>query len=380
MRAPIAFALLVALAACNVGEQTALDPTVARRIAELRSRTLADPADSKALAELGTAYADGNRLFDAADSYQAALDHGARDAKTHAGLADVYLRLGYIARSVDELRGCMTIDRSNPDCLLALAKLFESEGSPSGLKEARRSIQALLAAAPSHPRRAEAEKALERIEARLGAVKDEPDAPSNIPEHAHGGAPADDEGEVEEGALPPGHPAMGGRSGEALSPGHPPAQGEDATKPGADTIPGHDAKGGSEVGELNAFGVALQKAFNAVRTNDAPGAEKAFRAALALRPKDPTALSGLAQSLLAQSKLEEAAKTAEEALATDPRDPQARFTFGFIMLKAGKNLERGIKEWESLARDEPEYAKKMGITEMLAKIKAGAAKRGAPPR
>ena len=112
-----------------------------------------------------------------------------------------------------------------------------------------------------------------------------------------------------------------------------------------------------------------------MHASDPPAAEKAFREALALRPKDSTALSGLAQALLAQSKRSEAAKAAEEALAADPKDPQARFTFGFVMLKTGSSVDRALKEWEALAKDEPDYAKKMGVLDMLAKIREGANQR-----
>jgi cytochrome c-type biogenesis protein CcmH/NrfG len=368
------------VAGCSLGEAQPLDPAISRRIGDLKARLMEHPGDPNLLSDLGAAYADGGRLFEAADAYQEAIDHGANTPKTHAGLAETYLRVGYVSRSVDELRSCMTLDRSSPDCLFALAHLFEAEGSPQGLKEARTSLQQFLTLAPQHPRRAEAEKALERVEARIGqANADEGKADPSIPAHAQIGQEEGGEAEgLDQGSeLPPGHPSTGAQ----LPAGHPSTGGAEAPpQPGsADMIPGHEnrAGDGSEVGALNPFGAALAKAYAAVRANDPATAEKSFREALALKANDPTALSGLAQTLLVEGKKDDAAKAAEDAVSIDPGDPQTRFTYGYVMFKLQRNMKRALETWEGLERDEPEYAKKSGVTDMLAKLKAGAA--GAKP-
>lgn len=371
----------LALAACTFDQPAAPEPSVTARLAEARAAVQQSPGDPRQLLALAEATADAGRLFEAADAYVNAIDHGAPATAAHAGLSRTYLRLGYVSRAVDELRACMTADRGSPDCLFGLATLFEAEGSEPALREARSSLQQMLSIAPQHPHATEARAALERIIARVGPEKPgegHPGMHGDVGVAGAGGHGADGHGAdghgAESGTAGGGEGAMPDDSvHRGLGGGAPGAEdAENGAAGGHDDIPGHEhvtKAGDPEVGELNAFGAALQRAFAAIRKQDPAAAEKAFREALELRPKDPTALAGLAQTLAIAGKVEEATKTAEAALAADPKDAQVRWTFGFVMVKARKNLDRAVAAWEALAKDDPEFARRVHVPELLIELK-----------
>jgi cytochrome c-type biogenesis protein CcmH/NrfG len=339
---------LCALTACQLDRAGSTDPQLAERIAQKRSALSKSPGDAQLLTELGELYSASGSLFEAADAFQGAIDHGAKSADVHAGLANAYLRLGYVARSVDELKACMTLDHNNPGCVFTLGNLFYTEGSPEGLRESRRSLRQFLSIAPNHPKAAEAQAMVEQIDSKLGPDTGAPTAPHG---ELHAASPPAAEGEEEE--APPEETPAGHGSSAAMIPGH-------------DTI---DKAGGEPVGELNPYGQALGKAFAAQDRNDAKGAEAGYREALQIRAGDSLAMSGLANALLIQGKNDEAQRAAEEAYAKAPQDSQVRWIYGLVALKTRKNTDKGVAAWEALAKDDPELAGKLHIPETLAALK-----------
>lgn len=355
----------VALAACaDLSVHESKDPALQSRIAAIEAQVRQQPDDVALLIQLGEAQHDANHDFAAADTLRAATDRDPKSAKAHGMLADTYLSLGYVTSAVEHLRQCMGLDRQQPDCLFAVGSLFENDSTQQGMSEARRAYRQLLALAPGHKKAALVQSRLAQLDAKLGPDTGQPEAAASQPAtdeaagqatgaNPHAGVPGAPQGE-----LPPGHPTTGQPSGAAT------------------TIPGHPTTGpdGQEVGGLNKFGAALKRGYDAVKRSDAVAAEAAFREALAERPDDSAALSGLAQTLLFQKKSEEAITVSEKAVAADPSDPQARWSLGYALIQSGKDVAKGIATWEALTRDSADYAKQINLQGMIDEVKNSAAK------
>lgn len=334
--------LSIALFACGDLSKTEPNAASKEQIAKARLAYETSPNDPQKVVALADAYADGNKLIEAADGYQKAIELGVQDARVFGTLAAIYVKFGYLQASVDQLRSCMGIDRNHPDCLYAVGTLFEMDGTREMQGRARTAFRAMLDVAPNHPKAALVKSKVDQLDSRLGP------------------AAAAEEGDD--------HPA---EEGEATEDAPPSPKGQD---PHAG-IPGHEsglpANAEGEVGELNPFGQALQKAFNAVKDGDPLAAEKAFREAITFEPKDPVALAGLSQALLAQNKKVEAITSAELAVASDGKNPDARYTLGLALLRGARNRDdakRGLGIWQALLKDEPGYSKERKVKEQLDEI------------
>lgn len=332
------FALLGAasLVSCNVDfDQRKAPPAgLARRIAQKQNAVLQNPNDVGALLELGELQLEGEQWFEAADTLKKAKDLGNDDIRIAAGLTTAYFELGYFKPGIEELKSCIQRDRNHPDCLYAYAKLVEPDQSKKAKEELRQVWLRFLAVAPNHKKASYARSSLEQLNAQLGPMETPPPVPSSQPD-----APPEQ----------PDEPA----SQPAQVPGHP----DGSPEPRED------------VGELNPFGRAIAKAVQAVQRNDAKAAEAAFREALKIRPEDAGAMAGLAETMLAQNRTDEAVKTIEKAYDLDKTDPQVRWAFGIIMIRAKKRIGEAVAAWEALAKDDPEYAERLGIPERLETIK-----------
>lgn len=336
MRRLIALFGAASLLSCNVDfdQRKAPPAALARRIAQKQNAVLQNPDDVNALLDLGDLQIEGEQWFEAADTFKKAKDLGSNDIRIHAGLTTVYFELGYFKAGIEELKSCIQQDRNNPDCLFAYAKLVEPDQSKKAKEELRQVWLRFLAIAPNHRKASYAKSSLERLNAELGPMQTPPPVPSSQP------------------APPPTEPDAPA-SRPAQIPGHP----DGSPEPRED------------VGELNEFGRAIAKAVQAVERNDAKAAEAAFREALKVRPEDAGAMAGLSETLLAQNKADEAVKTIERAYDLDKADPQVRWAFGMIMIRAKKRLPEAVAAWEALAKDDPEYAKRLKIPERLETIK-----------
>ncbi|MBK8013726.1 MAG: tetratricopeptide repeat protein [Deltaproteobacteria bacterium] len=356
-------ALLPLVVGCDLdlkAARKALDPKVKARVQELETRMASTGPSAGTAADLGEAYLEGGALFEAADAFRRAAELGDKGDRVEAGLAAAYLGLGYVKSAIEHLTACFRLNRDNPSCLLTLAGLMESDGRKDALLEARRAYQRFLDLAPNHPRAAYARSMLEQLNASLGPESVGPES-AEAPEVGRGASMTDPH------PTPPrGHPPTAqhpGPSGSAVRPSKGTAPTASGHEPGAPpTIAGH-AHGveGQEVGELKPFGLAIQKAMEAERAENHRGAIAAYREALTLEPNDPTALAGLARSLWRAEQTKEALDVAEAAYRQAPTDPEVRYVFGLIMLKSGRNPEIGLSAWKALARDDPEYAARLGL-------------------
>jgi Tfp pilus assembly protein PilF len=330
-------ALSLGLAACDLEiGRPRLDPALERRLAERQAAVRARPDDLQAALSLAEGQLEAKQLFAAAEGFRAAATRDPSSARAHAGQFLTYLELGYIEAGIEAMKACFQLDREQPDCLYGFGALMELDGSERALREGRFVWHRLLEVAPDHRKAAYVRSALEQLDARLG-----PQAPRAAPT-------------AEEAPAQPADPHAG--------------------VPGAAALPGHGAGDGQPVGQLNPFGQAIAKAIEAVKANDAPRAEAAFREALAARPDDPGALAGLAESMFAQGRQPDALATIQKAYQLDPKDAQVRWAFGLIMLRNRQRTAEAIAAWESLVAEDPEYAAQLRIPELL----EGHRKAGAP--
>ena len=321
-------AVVFVLAGCNLdlkATRKPLDPKALSRVQELKARMTSSAPTAETARDLGEAYLEGGATFEAADAFRQAAELGDRSDRVEAGLAAAYLDLGYVKSAIEHLTACFRINRDNPSCLLTLAGLMESDGRKDALSEARRAYQRFLTIAPDHPRAAYARSMLDQLNASLGTDSSELPTPNDATPSPGNSAP----------------PALAGH-----------AHGTD----------------GQEVGELKPFGLAIQKAMEAERTNDHVAAVAAYREALSLEPSDPTALAGLARALWLAQQTEEAIKVAETAYRNAPNDPEVRYVFGLIMLKSGRDPQSGLAAWKALLRDDPEYAARLDLKTSIAQL------------
>ncbi len=339
-RAILGASALLLLFACEVDftKPKAPDPGLAQRIAQRKNDLLKNPNDAATLLELAQLQHEAGLAFDAADTFLAARRNGLDDIRINAGLTNTYFELGYLKSGIEELKSCIEKDRNNPECLLAYGRLIEGDDSQRAKQELRQVWLRFLQVAPNHPKANYVRGSLEQLDAQLGTAKEPPEEPASQPAD-DGAAP------IAPDAPPP--------AGVAAIPGH----------------PGGTPEASNDVGELNEFGQALSEAIEAVNKNDGVAAEAAFRRALKIRPDDPSAMAGLAETLFAQNKQEEAVKTVEKAYELDAKDPQVRWTFGLIMMRNQKRMSEAIAAWEALNREDPDYAQRLGIPQRLEAVK-----------
>lgn len=319
-RGPLLLSFL-ALAGCDLGTKRApLDPETAKAAVQLVERIEKNPSDGPARLELGDLYWKAGRVFEAADQYKFAMDLSPSEPRAYAGLSDAYEKLGFYQQSFDALVRCAQTVARNEECVLRIGFALKSDGTKEALNQAAQAFGHFLSIAPNHPRAEEVKKALADIASKLGA----------LPKTATA-TPADGSGRPE--------------------------------------IPEHGgAAPGEPIGGLNAFGAAIGRALDAVKRNDAKAAEAALHEALAIAPEDVGANAFLAETYLAQGKMEEATKQADKAYALDPKDSQARWVLGLVYIRANKDMKKGVDAWRALVADDPDYAEKAGVTKTLQQV------------
>ncbi|MEQ9501930.1 MAG: tetratricopeptide repeat protein [Deltaproteobacteria bacterium] len=358
----VALLSALALVACEVdfAKKDIADPGLARRIAQQKAQLQSAPNDGAAWLALADMYFAADQFFDAADAYVRAEALGAPKTPVLAGLANTYLKLGYYQKSIDRLKSCFQLNRNEPMCLYALGTIMESNGDERSLADARRAYMHFLAVAGEHERAAYVKSRIDQITARIGP----PDptetiaiGPSSQPASQPAGAPPG-----AHGAAPTNEPTAPNAPSSPHAPGSP--TGAPATN-GPAGVPGHGDGDSQDVGQLNAYGLAIQKALAATRANDIPAAQTAYTEALKLRPGDPSARAGLAETYLAQGKIDDAAKMIEGAYDDHPTDPQVRWMFGTVMLQAQRRQREAIEAWESLVEEYPDIAGQLGIPQRL---------------
>jgi TolB-like protein/Tfp pilus assembly protein PilF len=102
-------------------------------------------------------------------------------------------------------------------------------------------------------------------------------------------------------------------------------------------------------------------------TGDAAEAEAAYRQALALVPRSPDALMGLAQALAAGGRTREAEEAFQEAIASQPSYASAHNAYGNFLFSLGraKDAVASYERTTELTPDNPDAFNNLGIAHML---------------
>jgi Flp pilus assembly protein TadD len=101
--------------------------------------------------------------------------------------------------------------------------------------------------------------------------------------------------------------------------------------------------------------LALGKAYLRLQPGDYPAAERAFRAAVRLRPDDPAAHFHLGISLEQQRQFPQAAASYAQAVTLKPDYAAARYNRGECLLQTG-DVAGAREEFRSAARIKPNFA------------------------
>lgn len=325
----------LAVAACDLrAAKRTDDPALARTIAELTTALGQSPNDLVLRRRLADAHLAAEHWFVAAEIYKQVVDVTPEDGLAQAGLSDAYLKLALYPQAFEALSRGVTAAEGSEECMLRLGLLLRGDGSPEGLVQARSVLARFVERAPQHPRIEEARAALRELDVQI--------------------------------ATTPGAAAVAGTATTTAG-----------TAPRAD-IPEHQgAAGQAPVGQLNPFGVAFGRALEAVRKNDAPGAEAALLEALKYQPDDVGALALLSETYLVMKRPDDARRYADKAYATNPKDSQARWAFGLVHVRTGGDVGRALEAWRALAKDDPEFAEQAGVTRSLAEAERMLAAPGA---
>lgn len=334
-RALTCVAASLGILGCEVGPSGPEVPAeLAGEIARAKLAARSDPAQAVALGQLQR---KAGLLFDAAETLLSASAAGVNTPALHGALARTNLELGYAQSAYQSIQACFAIDRLYPECSYAWAMLLEEVSGEESMRERQATWRRFLAHAPEdHPKRPYAVSALAQLDAQLG--------PQRLPP-----------------PVPPTQTSSVGTSTAA------PAV---ATSSVARPHAGGVASGDQPVGELNPFGLALQRAYAAWQAGDLASAAAGFEAGLTERPGDAGATIELARVRHEQGRTEEAFRLADAAYAAAPEDPQVRFGYGYVNLLNRRNGPQALAAWQALLRDDPDYAKEMGVDALLAEITA----------
>jgi cytochrome c-type biogenesis protein CcmH/NrfG len=313
----------VVITACDFSKP-AIDATVQEALKKQEAELAQQSMNPAAHFKLAQTYEKAGLTMKAADAYLQVLELDPIHADGMAALGRIYEKLGYYTASFRRLHQCLKTESDHPECLYQIGALLRKDGSKTGLTQSLSYWRRFLRSSTTHPKLDEVRRAVGEVEAQLDTT----------------GRPAQSEHTITEAAPDPDQ--------------------------ASDVISSHEGASGSEdVGQLNPFGAAIGRAIAAIRKKDSSTAEAAFRVALTIRPKDAGALAGLAETLFHQGKNEAAQKAVTKAYDSDPKNTQAQWVYGLIMIKSGKNMARALEAWNALQRDSPEFAAQVGVTKTL---------------
>jgi len=306
---------------CNF-DQNLIDEAVQTALKSNEARVAQDPENPQAHSELAKAYDRAGLSMKAADAHLKVVELDPKNSDSIGALGRIYQKLGYYTAAYRQLTHCLKIDPKHSECLYRLGALLRKDGSKAGLAQSLTYWRQFLRVTQNHPKLDEVRRTVQEVEAQLETTAGTSGT------------------EASKAAPTPSNPS--------------------------DVIPSHNQAGSNEdVGQLNPFGAAIGKAIAAIRRKDSLAAENAFRDALKIRPNDAGALAGLAETLFHQGKSPEAQEAVTKAYDADPKNTQAQWVYGLIMIKSGKNIERALQAWTTLNRESPEFAKQVGVTKTL---------------
>jgi len=106
------------------------------------------------------------------------------------------------------------------------------------------------------------------------------------------------------------------------------------------------------------------------QTNRDREAISSFEKALALDPSNSNVRTDMAVCLRRTGNFDRAIVELEKAVAANPLHHQSRYNLGVILLQDKKDLEGGIKAWEGLLENVPDYPYRDQLKSEIARLRA----------
>jgi tetratricopeptide (TPR) repeat protein len=94
-----------------------------------------------------------------------------------------------------------------------------------------------------------------------------------------------------------------------------------------------------------------------------------YQRSLVLRPRDPNVETDLAACFHYLGQDDKALETLDRVLKYSPGFAQAMFNKGIVLIGGKKDIEGGIRVWEDLLRDNPNYPQKAELEQRINQLK-----------
>ncbi len=95
-----------------------------------------------------------------------------------------------------------------------------------------------------------------------------------------------------------------------------------------------------------------------------------YRKALAIDPRNVNVRTDLAVCYRRTGNPDKAIEELKKAISTDPRHAQSRYNLGVILIHDKRDPEGGIKAWEGLLENVPEYPYRDNLRAEIARMRA----------
>jgi len=106
------------------------------------------------------------------------------------------------------------------------------------------------------------------------------------------------------------------------------------------------------------------------QTNQDRLAIESFGKALAIDPSNSNVRTDMAVCLRRTGDFDRAVEELTKAISANPRHHQARYNLGVILVQDKKDLEGGIRAWEGLLENVPDYPYRDHLKQEIARLRA----------
>ncbi|GAB4228987.1 MAG: hypothetical protein OHK0028_02910 [Deltaproteobacteria bacterium] len=95
-----------------------------------------------------------------------------------------------------------------------------------------------------------------------------------------------------------------------------------------------------------------------------------YRKALSLDPANPNVRTDMAVCYRRSGNPDQAIEELKKAISTNPRHAQSRYNLGVILIHDKNDVEGGIKAWEALLENVPDYPYRENLKAEVAKMRS----------
>ena len=107
------------------------------------------------------------------------------------------------------------------------------------------------------------------------------------------------------------------------------------------------------------------------QTNQDSKAIESFEKALARDPSNPNVRTDMAVCLRRTGKHDLAIDELKKAISSNPRHPQSRYNLGAILIQDKKDIAGGIRAWEGILENIPEYPYRDQLQQEILRLRSG---------